>query len=145
MEDSTRGLEALRDGHFDLVLLDLMLPGAIDPDVEIVMLTVFASVETAVEATKSGVFDYLVKPFKNDELLVVIKNGLERRSLTLANHRLRKSLKPTFLVENMVGKSEVTQNAFVWIHQVALSQHCPDQRRDWNRKGARGQGHPSPQ
>ena len=130
VEDSDKGLYALRDGHFDLVLLDLMLPGksglevvketqSIDPDVEIVMLTAFASVETAVEATKSGVFDFLVKPFKNDELLLVIKNGLERRSLTLENQRLRKSLKPTFLVENMVGKSEVMQNAFAQIHQVA--------------------------
>ena len=129
VEDSDKGLEALRDGHFDLVLLDLMLPGksglvvkaiqSIDPDVEIVMLTAFASLETAVEATKSGVFDYLVKPFKNDELLLVIRNGLERRSLTLENQRLRRSLKPTFLVENMVGKSEVMQKAFALIHQVA--------------------------
>ena len=72
VEDSSKGLEALRDGHFDLVLLDLMLPRksglevvkeirAIDANVEIVMLTAFSSVETAVEATKSGVFDYLVK------------------------------------------------------------------------------------
>ena len=130
VEDSDKGLEALRDGHFDLVLLDLMLPRksglevvkeiqAIDPDVEIVMLTAFASVETAVEATKSGVFAYLVKPFKNDELLLVMKNALERRSLTLENQRLRKSLKPTFLVENMVGKCEVMQSAFALIHQVA--------------------------
>ena len=105
-EDSDKGLEALRDGYFDLVLLDLMLPRksglevvkeirAIDANVEIVMLTAFSSVETAVEVTKSGVFDYLVKPFKNDELLLAIKNGLDRRRLTLENQRLPKSLKPT--------------------------------------------------
>ena len=154
VEDSDKGLEALTDGHFDLVLLDLTPPGksglevvkeiqSIDPDVEIVMLTAFASMETAVAATKAGVFDYLVKPFKNDELLLVIKNCLERRSLTLENQRLRKSLKPTFRVENMVGKSEAMQNAFALIY--ASAQHRPDRRRERNRKGARGQGHSSPQ
>ena len=130
VEDSDQGLEALRDGHFDLVLLDLMLPRksglevvkeirAIDANVEIVMLTAFSSVETAVEATKSGAFDYLVKPFKNDELFLAIKNGLDRRRLTLENQRLRKSLKPTFFMEHMVGKSEVMQSTFALIHQVA--------------------------
>ncbi len=130
VETSEEGLEALRDGHFDLVLLDLILPEksgldvvrkirAIDPDVEIVLLTAFGSVETAVEATNSGVFDYLVKPFKNDELLLVINNGLERRRLTLENQCLRRSLKLTCFMQNMVGKSEVMQNAFAMIRRVA--------------------------
>ena len=85
------GVEKVKEEAPDLVLLDLMLPSMsglealeeiirIDPDIVVVMISAYASIETAVEATKSGAFDFVTKPFKNEELLLVVKNGLKKRS-----------------------------------------------------------------
>ncbi|MBI2821344.1 MAG: sigma-54-dependent Fis family transcriptional regulator [Acidobacteria bacterium] len=125
-----KGLEKIREGFFDLVLLDLMMPGIggmrtleeirkIDSTIAVVILTAYASLESAVQATRAGAFDFLAKPFKNEELLVVVKNGLQRRVLQLENQHLRRTLRERTAFENMVGKSEKMQQVFDLIVQVA--------------------------
>jgi DNA-binding NtrC family response regulator len=123
------GIEAAQERPFDLVMLDLMLPGkdglAIlkkftqeSPDTVIVMVTAYASIEDAVAATKSGAFDFLTKPFKNDELMLVIKNGLEKQRLLSENLHLRKTLHAQSDFQNIIGKSEVMQQIFGLVTQV---------------------------
>ena len=70
------------------------------------MITAFASVESAIGAMKRGAFDYITKPFKNDEVLVVIKNALERRRLVNENRTLRQNIQEHYShFDNIVGRS----------------------------------------
>ncbi len=123
-------LEEVRQEPPNLVLLDLMLPAMnglaalkemlqIDSDTVVVMISAYASIEDAVEATKAGAFDFITKPFNNEELLLVVKNGLEKRTLEVENRRLRKTVKERFTFKNIVGKSEQMQEIFDLITQVA--------------------------
>lgn len=130
--DAEEGLSLLREEAFDLVLLDLMLPGRgglptldeireMDPDLVVVMISAFASIENAVQATKRGAYDFVTKPFKNEELLHIIHNGLRQRQLELENRRLRKTLEKRFSFQNIVGKSEPMQRVFDLINHVGPS------------------------
>ena len=123
------GLETIREKSFDVVLLDLMMPGigglatleemlGIDPELVVVMITAYASIENAVTATKLGAFDFVTKPFKNEEMLLVVKNGLEKRALELENKQLRQNFRQRFTFENIVGKGEAIQKVFDLITQV---------------------------
>lgn len=123
------GLEKIQQEVVDLVLLDLMMPGIggiaalkeilkIAPDTIVIMITAYASVENAVTATQAGAFDFITKPFKNDELLLVIKNGLKKRALELENRQLKKTFKERFTFQSIVGKSEAIRKVFDLIAQV---------------------------
>src|SRR5919108_1530152 len=90
------GLELARALPFDAAIVDIMMPGLdgiatleelkrIDEDLAVIIITAFASVESAISAMKSGAFDYVTKPFKNDEVLVVVRNAMERRQLVDEN------------------------------------------------------------
>src|SRR4029450_13433567 len=87
----------------DAAIVDVMMPGMdglamleelkrLDDDLPVVMITAFASVETAISAMKRGAFDYITKPFKNDEVLVVVHNAVVRRQLVAENTALRQNL-----------------------------------------------------
>jgi len=101
-EDGQAGWEAFQagGGGFGVLLVDLMMPRMTglelmklvreaDPDVLPIIITAHATIDTAVEGTKQGAYSYIPKPFTPDELLLAIKNGLERRALTLEARRLR--------------------------------------------------------
>src|SRR5688572_19082190 len=88
-----QGLARLVERPYDAVLLDLMLPDGNglelleeirkhDDDLPVVMITAFGTIENAIVATKRGAFHYFTKPFKNDDVLVVIRNAIERRRLS---------------------------------------------------------------
>jgi signal transduction histidine kinase len=94
------GLRRLKEQAFDLVLLDVVMPdvrgvellGPIyeqDPDIVCVIITGYATVELAVQAIKAGAYDFLSKPFSSDVLLMTVRQGLERRRLSLEARRLR--------------------------------------------------------
>src|SRR5688500_19898420 len=86
------GLELARALPFDAAIVDIMMPGLdgiatldelkrIDEDLAVLIITAYASVESAISAMKAGAFDYITRPFKNDEVLVVIRNAIEQRRM----------------------------------------------------------------
>jgi two-component system response regulator PilR (NtrC family) len=124
------GLDLLAKEEVDLVLLDLMLPDmsgievlkrirAEDPDQVVVVITAFSSIESAIEAMREGAFHYIPKPFKNEEVLLTIRHGLERRRLTSENRQLRAELRQRFGFENIIGKSKPMQKVFELIKLAA--------------------------
>ena len=133
IEISSSGEEALEKFEvrtFDLVLLDLLMPGMngieilkaakkIDPQALIIIITAYASVESAIEAMKIGAFDYIQKPFKHEELLLTIARALEHKNLQEENVRLRDELKRKFSFANILGKSKVMENVFDLIRAAA--------------------------
>jgi DNA-binding NtrC family response regulator len=126
----SQALEMIRDKDYSVVLLDLMMPDldglqvleelkkSEDSPVAVV-LTAFASIDRAVKATKLGAFDFITKPFKNDELLLAVKNAMEHRHLVSENQRLKRSLRERFSFQNIIGKSPSMQQVFDLIAQVA--------------------------
>jgi len=133
VEKSLTGEEALErhaSQSFDLVLLDLLMPGMdglevlktlrkTSPLVVVIIITAYASVESAISAMKSGAFDYIQKPFKHDELLLTVKRALEHKRLQEENLRLKDELKRKFSFENIIGKSKVMQDVFEVIKAAA--------------------------
>src|SRR5213076_901266 len=111
------GLELARALPFDAALVDIMMPGLngietldelkrIDEDLEVIIITAYASVESAISAMKSGAFDYVTKPFKNDEVLVVVGNAMERRRLVSENRNLRQNIQERYhKFANIIGRS----------------------------------------
>jgi two-component system response regulator PilR (NtrC family) len=126
------GIEFAKSSPFDAVIVDVMMPGLdgiatleelkkID-DLPVVMITAFASVETAIAAMKAGAFDYITKPFKNDEVLVVVRNALERRQLVAENTALRQTLQAQSVrFAGIIGRSPRMKQVFDLIIQAAPS------------------------
>jgi DNA-binding NtrC family response regulator len=85
------------------------------------MMTAFASVESAVEAMKNGAFHYLTKPFKNDEVLLLVDKAIETRRLLDENRRLKRALLERNRFEQIVGRSRVMMDIFRLVEQVAPS------------------------
>ena len=91
-------------------------------DVPVIMITAFASVESAIAAMKRGAFDYITKPFKNDEVLVVVRNAVERRRLRAENMALRQNLQATYQkFAGIIGRSSRMKQVFDLIIQAAPS------------------------
>ena len=131
--NSANGEEALErhsSQTFDLILLDLLMPGMDgievlkllkkrDPRSVIIIITAYASVESAISAMKIGAFDYVQKPFKHDELLLTVQRAIEHKNLQEENLRLKDELKRKFSFENIIGKSKIMQNVFETIKASA--------------------------
>jgi DNA-binding NtrC family response regulator len=127
------GIELARSFPFDAVIVDVMMPGMdgltllqelkkLDDDLPVLMVTAFASVETAIAAMKLGAFDYITKPFKNDEVLVVVGNAVERRQLVAENASLRQSLQAQYQkFAGIIGRSPRMKQVFDLIIQAAPS------------------------
>jgi two-component system response regulator HydG len=128
--DSGRtALEAVRAQPIDLVLTDLKMPGmsgidllkaarTVDPDVEVVVMTAYGTVETAVEAMKEGAYDFVAKPLKRQELLSCLRKALEKRGLQVENRRLREQLGAIGDGE-IVGQSAAMREVLAEVEQVA--------------------------
>jgi len=130
---SSSGEEALEKHSaqfYDVTLLDLLMPGLdgievlkgikrIDPQAVIIIITAYASVESAISAMKMGAYDYIQKPFKHDELLLIIERALEHKSLQDENIRLRDELDRKFGFENIIGRSQPMQKIFELIRATA--------------------------
>ena len=128
--DGEEALEKYSPESCDLILLDLLMPGMngievlkkikkIDPQAVIIIITAYASVESAISAMKIGAFDYIQKPFKHDELLLTIERAGEHKKLQDENIRLKDELKRKFSFENIIGKSNVMNNVFETIKASA--------------------------
>ena len=128
----SEGIEMASQKRYDLVLTDLKLPGAdgikvlseireIDPEVSVIVMTAFGTVETAVEAMKIGAFDFLTKPFDTDRLSLLIKRALENRRLMAENVLLRQELAQNLGLTEIIGKSPKMREATALVQKVAVS------------------------
>ena len=129
----SEGLDLARSLPFDAAIVDVMMPGIdgittldelkkIDDDLPVLMITAFASVETAISAMKRGAFDYITKPFKNDEVLVVVRNAIERRQLVAENTALKQHLQAQAQnFAGIIGRSSPMKQVFDLIIQAAPS------------------------
>jgi DNA-binding NtrC family response regulator len=132
---ASTGEEALSmlDGEeVDLVILDVMLPGisGIDtlrairisnPNLPVIVITAFSSIDGAIEAMKHGAFHYIPKPFKNEEVVMTVNKALEQRRLSHENERLKSELSERFSYANIIGKSEIMRKVFDLIRLAAPS------------------------
>src|SRR6187397_1664227 len=127
------GLEMARALPFDAAIVDIMMPGLdgiatldelkrIDEDLAVLIITAYASVESAIAAMKGGAFDYITKPFKNEEVLVVVRNAMERRRLVTENRSLRQNIQERYhKFANIIGRSPKMRQVFDLIIQAAPS------------------------
>ena len=127
------GIELVKTVPFDAAILDVMMPGIdgigtleeirkLDDELPVLMITAFASVESAIAAMKRGAFDYITKPFKNDEVLLVVRNAIERRQLRAENIALRQTLQAQHQnFPGIIGRSPRMKQVFDLIIQAAPS------------------------
>jgi DNA-binding NtrC family response regulator len=121
-------LEMLSDRQWDIFLIDIKMPGmdglelqrrikGADPNATIILMTAFASVETAVEAMKQGAYDYVVKPIDPDDLEHLVRNAAERKELVSENLRLREKIDEISQFHEIIGRSQAMQGV---LEQVTL-------------------------
>jgi two-component system response regulator PilR (NtrC family) len=126
------GLDKLLEKSFDLVICDIMMPGIdgiktlekikeIDTQQMVIMITSYASVENAVDAMKKGAYEYITRPFRNDEVLHIVNNAVKQKELVEENINLREVLKKKYRFENIIGKNEKMIQVFKLIRQAAPS------------------------
>ena len=130
VENATQALKALQDHAVDVALLDIKMPGMdgmelqeqihrIDPRVAVIMITAFASVDTAVRALKQGAFDYVTKPIDPDELSHLVLRALEQRRLREENEQLRETIDEMVSVDAIVGDSPPMRKVLELVEHVA--------------------------
>ncbi len=123
-------LSALDKEIFDLVLSDVKMPGlsgidvlkavkAASPSTIVLMMTAFASTDSAVEAMREGAYDYLTKPFKIDEVKLLVKNALEKKELLAENARLKQEVHERSAFDQIIGRSEKLSKVLDLIRKVA--------------------------
>ena len=119
-----------QEKSWDVILLDLKMPGMdgletlkrlkkMMPEAEVLMMTAFATIDTAVQAMKEGAFDYLVKPFDPDEIEMHIKKIVGHKELVLENILLRQKLEEKYQYDEIIGKSGAMQEVFELITRIA--------------------------
>jgi DNA-binding NtrC family response regulator len=131
--DGAEGVELAKSLPFDAVIVDMMMPRLDgltvldelrkhDEELPVIMITAYASMENAIAAMKKGAFDYITKPFKNDEVVVVLRNAVERRRLVAENVALKQNLQARYhKFSGIIGKSPRMKQVFDLIIQAAPS------------------------
>ena len=130
--DGRAALERVQAGGVDLIVTDLRMPGltglellraakAIMPDVDVILLTAFGTVEEAVKAMKDGAYDFLTKPFRREQLIKLVDKALERRDLIEQNKELKKQLEDIRAKGQMIGSSPAYRRMLSLVEQVADS------------------------
>jgi two-component system response regulator PilR (NtrC family) len=129
---ATEALAVLHARTFDVVITDLRMPDGdgldvltetkrLHPDTEVIVVTAFSTTETAIAAMKAGAHDYLTKPFKIDEVSLVVERAMEKRRLARENLALRDEIKGRYKLDRLLGKSAPMQKVFDLLRKVATS------------------------
>ncbi len=127
-----KALEMLDKNGIDLVITDIKMPQKTGmdilkavkdrtPELPVIMITAYGSIQQAIEALKAGALDYVVKPFDVEELKIIVARGLEKRRLKEENILLKKDLKEKYSFERMIGKSRIMREIYDLIEKVAVT------------------------
>ncbi len=131
-EDGGRSLALVAAGDFDVIVSDIRMPGADglavlreaksrDPDVEVILMTAYATVPAAVDALRQGAYDYLAKPFEPDEALLIVERALERRRLRQQARDLRRALEGIHRIDNLVARSPSMASVVAMVQRAATT------------------------
>lgn len=129
-ENARKALTLLESDQFDIILADIKMPGmdglemlrrikSLKPEAIVIIMTAFATVDTAVKALKDGAYDYVTKPFDPDDLTHLIRNATKQISLTDENENLRKKVVSLENVEDLIGNSEAMKDMLREVESVA--------------------------
>lgn len=135
VETASNGKEALRkiqENPFDIIIADVRMPEMngmevlkavkeTRPEISMIIMTAFGSIDSAVEAMKKGAYDYITKPFKMSEISIVVQKALEGKRLREEVASLRKEVSSKYKFDNIIGKSKVMQDVFDLIRRVSGS------------------------
>lgn len=124
------GFDTFKKGGVDLIISDIQMPEMsgmellgkvkeVDSEIPMIMITAFGSTEIAVEALKVGAYDYIQKPFKLDEVKIVIKQALEKRSLKMENVQLKKELGTRYAFDNIIGGAPPMLRIYELVKRIA--------------------------
>ena len=129
-ENARKALSMLESDYFDIILADIKMPGmdglemlrrikSLKSDSIVIVMTAFATVDTAVKALKDGAFDYVTKPFDPDDLTHLIRNATKQISLTEENETLKKKIISLENIEDLIGNSEAMKQVLGEVERVA--------------------------
>lgn len=129
-QDATETLKKMQPGKWDIILLDIKLPGmdgmelqqkikAIDPNATIIMITAYASVDTAVKSLKEGAYDYVTKPVDPDYLSHLVAKAIEQKHLLSENIQLKERIQELYEIDQIMGESSAMLKVFELIRAVA--------------------------
>src|SRR5580704_1406804 len=147
-EDGAAALSELHNAHYDLVLSDLKMPrmggielldaiGTAAPSALTVIMTGFGTVETAIDAMKRGAYDYILKPFKVEEVIRVVQRGLEKQRLAAENLRLREAVS-LYKVSEAIAASLSLEEVLSTIGDTAVFELSGDLVSTWLEDGEGG-------
>ncbi|MBZ0177941.1 MAG: sigma-54 dependent transcriptional regulator [Melioribacteraceae bacterium] len=128
--DGQEALNMIKENNYDIVISDIKMPNIdgmqllestseISPNTFFIIMTAYASVQTAIEALRKGAYDYLIKPVEFDDLLIRIKRLIDYKKLSTENRALRQRVSSETGYQNIIGKSEQMQRVFKLIDQAA--------------------------
>ncbi|MFH0925374.1 MAG: sigma-54 dependent transcriptional regulator [bacterium] len=128
--NAEEALQSIKKGFFDLVVSDIQLPTMSglellkqikneSPATVVIMITAYASTDTAIEAMKNGAYDYIIKPFKNEEIKLIIKNSLEKKQLEQENVYLKEQLENREGLGNIIGMNENVLQLGILVQKIA--------------------------
>ena len=128
--NGSAALSMIEENPFDIVLTDVKMPGlggiellkaikGISPETYVIIMTAFGTIDSAVEAMKQGAYDYISKPFKMDEIRILLKKILDEKALRHEVDTLRREVKRRYQYSNIIGKSKSMQEVFELIERVS--------------------------
>jgi DNA-binding NtrC family response regulator len=131
--NGSEGLEKFKTRFFDLVITDLKMEPvdgmavlrevkAINPSSEVLVMTAYGTVESGVEAMKSGAYDYIQKPFEKDEFLLLIGKALEHKNLVCEVEQLQNELKEKYRFENIIGNSKEMLDVLAMVSKISKTE-----------------------
>ena len=129
-ESGKAALEIMANTQFDIGLFDIKMPGMdglelqkkinqVAPDLTVIIMTAYASVQTAVEALKEGAYDYILKPFDPDQLAVLIRNAVERKELVKSHKSLTAKVDEEEAKSPLIGESSIMKSIMELVNKVA--------------------------